>query len=276
MNEHLSLDALSDVLAGEYSDHLDSCAVCRTEVDALRAAMSPVALALASLRDPEPPAWLADRLTAAVAAQRLNDPDPAVSVAQSAVAASTVTPLTPHRNRVRWLPVGAGLAAAAALVVGGVVLVNRGGDPPTTTASHPSYRSNSTGSDYRKDGTLLAAELPGLLAGTVTTDRVGAATKQASPVNGLAAPQPAGAASVDPLANLRATAGLAACLTALSDAKDPGLPLALDYATFEGQPALVVILPASKPRKVDVFVVGAACAQADAHLLFFTRLAKPS
>jgi len=37
-----------------------------------------------------------------------------------------------------------------------------------------------------------------------------------------------------------------------------------------------VVLPAAKPDKVDVFVVGAACSQADARVLFFTRLARPT
>ena len=177
----------------------------------------------------------------------------------------------------RWLPVGAGVAAAAALVLGGVVLLQRGDTGHTaSTSAGPTYRTNSSGTDYRKDGKLLASELPALLGGAALAEAVPGPAKQSSPLNGATVPQPAGAASIDALADLHTTRGLASCLASLSDAKDPGLPLALDYASFEGEPALVVVLPASKPDKVDVFVVGAACSVADAKVLFFTRLAKPS
>ena len=81
--------------------------------------------------------------------------------------------------------------------------------------------------------------------------------------------------SGDPLAALRTTAGLARCLASLTDATDPGLPLALDYASFNGRPALVVVLPSEKADKVDVLVVPPGCAQADGQLLYFTRLPRP-
>ena len=79
----------------------------------------------------------------------------------------------------------------------------------------------------------------------------------------------------DLIGNFRDPAALASCLSGLSDDTEPGVPLALDYAQYQGTPALVVVLPTSKAGKVDVFVVGARCAQADADLLFFTRLSDP-
>ena len=82
------------------------------------------------------------------------------------------------------------------------------------------------------------------------------------------------APAVDPLARLRTSDGLAGCLTALSDAGQPAVPLALDYARYQGKPALVVVLPSSKEDKADVFVVGSGCSTADAKLLFFARLPK--
>ena len=38
---------------------------------------------------------------------------------------------------------------------------------------------------------------------------------------------------------------------------------------------MIVVLPAAKSSKVDVFVVGARCTQDDADVRFFTRLDKP-
>ena len=79
----------------------------------------------------------------------------------------------------------------------------------------------------------------------------------------------------DPLARLRTTEGLASCITALTEPGQVVLPLALDYATFEGSPALVVVLPSTKADKVDVFVVGPGCTTGDAALLYFARLDRP-
>ena len=86
------------------------------------------------------------------------------------------------------------------------------------------------------------------------------------------------AAAPDPaLDRLRTADGLAACLAALLPPDDTSVrPLAVDYAAYQGQPALVVLLPADDaPEKVDVFVVGAGCTVGDDQTLFFTRLDRP-
>jgi len=70
-------------------------------------------------------------------------------------------------------------------------------------------------------------------------------------------------------------AALASCLAGLTEVDDTQLPLALDYASFEGKPALAVVLPSDKADKVDVFFVGPTCSQSDAQLLHFARIAKP-
>lgn len=267
MTEHLDLDALADVLAGEPSAHLETCDQCRAEVAALQAAMTPVAAGLAGLPDPEPPPGLEERVTAALARER-----------RLPAKGETVIPLASRRRPGRWLPLSAGVAAAAALVGGGIVITQHGSPRSVSDKSAAGYRTNSTGADYRKDGALLARALPSLLTGAASTPelqagtRPGVAAQTAAPGN-VAPPR---AQAADALAALRTTAGLAACLASLSDAQDSGLPLALDYASFEGQPALVVVLPAAKPDKVDVFVVGAGCSQADAKVLFFARLPKPA
>jgi hypothetical protein len=268
VSDHLDLDALADVLAdGHEPAHLAACDACRGRLADLKAALPQVAQALAAVPLPEPPTDLAARLSGAIARE-------------AAPAPTNVLPMV--RARTRWLPALAGVAAAAVLVTGGVLLLQKSPASKTSTdASTTGYRVNTTGTDYTaKD---LPAALPGLLAGTAP-ERAAAGTLTA-PQFAPASPLPTGlgdtttdstkAAAPDPLADLRTTAGLARCLASLTDPSDSGLPLALDYATFQGTPALVVVLPSSKADKVDVLVVPAGCARADGQVLYFTRLPKP-
>jgi hypothetical protein len=276
---HLDLDALADVLAsGAEPAHVGSCPSCRARLAELGTAMPAVTAALAALPAPELPDDLADRLAGTV--QRATERGPA-----------DVLPLAPRRSVARWMPALAGVAAAAALAVGAVVLTGNGDSSRTATdaASGPGYRVNDTGTQY--DATTLAAAVPRLLDGTAPESQVGAAPGDASQtytgaLQATPGPSPTGgertadtavpkAALVDPLAELRTTAGLARCLSTLTDPSEEGLPLALDYASYQGKPALVVVLPSSKADKVDVFVVPAGCAQADGQVLYFTRLPKP-
>lgn len=271
---HLDLDALADVLAGgPQPEHLQSCPSCRARLDELGTATTGVAATLAALPVPPMPDDLADRLSRAVE--------------QAAAPAPTnVLPLD-ERRRMRWLPALGAVAAAAVLVVGGVLVANRGGGgAPSRTSdqagSSTGYAVNDSGANY--DAKQLAAALPGLLKGQA---HAAAAPKAAAGLKAQApAPVPTGeragdqtyaaaSGAADPLAPLRDTAGLARCLSSLTDPSESGLPLALDYASYQGTPALVVVLPSSKPDKVDVFVVPVGCARADGALLYFTRLPKP-
>jgi hypothetical protein len=78
------------------------------------------------------------------------------------------------------------------------------------------------------------------------------------------------------LARLRTAEGLDACLSALLAAEEPGTrPLAVDYARYDGQPALAVVLPDPDPAQAAVFVVGADCGAADADVLLFRRAPLP-
>ena len=73
---------------------------------------------------------------------------------------------------------------------------------------------------------------------------------------------------------VRAT--LAAYAVALLPPDDPSVqPLAIDYASFRGQPAMVVVLPGSVADKLDVFVVGPGCSRANDSVLFYTSVDKP-
>lgn len=272
MNEqHVDLDGLADLLAAGDSAqnvHLQTCAPCQERLSQLQAALVPVASSLAALPLPPEPAGLDARLTAAVASLRAK---------QGTAKVAKLADRRPAR-KLAWLPIAGGMAAAVALVFAIVVIggTTPASDIPTETAAGP--RTNNTGLAYSKDGQLLAAQLPALLNGTASGLPTDVPRQQSSPErtdNGGVAPQVAVDAA-DKLGTLRTTAGLASCLTALTEGSAVQLPLALDYASFDQQPALVVVLPSTVKEKVDVFVVGAACAQADANLLHFVRLNAPA
>jgi len=263
MTGHLDLDALADVLAGEpASDHLAGCDACQADLDALQVASAQVTTDLAALPAPALPDDVAARLAG------LGTPPVA--------SGGTVTTL-PARRTTRWLPA----AAAAVLLLGGAAFgltrlgghdagsssTSAGGVKGADTAEIDVVR-NSTGTDYT-DRAALAAAVPQLLAGSA-----GAALSMQAPTTPGrgAAPKPA----ADPLARLRDNAGLAECLLALLPADDPSVrPLALDYASFKGAPAMVVVLPSSLPRKLDVFVVGPGCSRANDSTLFYASVDKP-
>ena len=277
MNDHLDLDALADALAaGDSPPHLASCDACRAQLAELQVAMDSIGTALAALPVPPEPEGLQASIATALRQER-----------GAAGQGGDVIPLTTASSRSRlgsWRTLGTGLAAAAALVLGAVLVLRpHPARAPAVTSAAPAFRTNHTGVDYAKNGALLAAELPTLLTGaspkaTPEADALTGAAP-AAPFRANPAPTPRGAAGLrpapDPLAPLKTLPGLAACLASLSDPADKSLPLAIDYASFEGQPALVVVLPTHKPDNVDVFVVGAGCAQADAKVLFYIRLAKP-
>lgn len=228
-------------------------------------------------------------------------------------ASGTVTPFPDAgaRKRRAWVPAA---AAGAVLLFGGVLGASLlsspgGGDAASTTAAGDAggggaldgLARSETGTDYAADGTLAAA-LPGLLGGSAepVTAPLAAAPEAAQAARDAAAPTtapapepiPAPAAggvpealassgrvnAADPaLDRLRTPEGLASCLAALLPPDDDSVrPLALDYAAYGGQPALVVVLPATGAEdKVDVFVVGSQCTLGDDRLLFFTRLDRP-
>ena len=277
MTEHLDLDALADVLAGEpVPAHLAGCAACTAELDELRAADAQVSAALHGLADPPLPAGLAERLDAALARE-----------ARGSAAGVTLLPTARNRRAARWLPA----AAAAVLVIGGIAygVTQLGGEQQTAgssasagkAAATPAVVRNATGTDYtgRAD---LAAAVPRLLAGTTLS--VAAPAAPAAGVGGSAqsdnaqrtagsVPGPARAAAADPLAGLRADPGLADCLAALLPPEDPSVrPLALDYGEFRGKPAMVVVLPGTRAKSLDVFAVGPGCSRANDSVLFYTSV----
>ncbi len=279
MSRHLDLDDLADLLAGEGTEtavrHVAGCPGCSAALDDLDRAQAPVQAALAGLPAPAVPDDLPARLDAALLAARERD-DLATTAAGahgSAARPPTVVPL--HRVRRRQVSPERLLAGAAGvvllLVVGVVALANtRGGGVGTTSSSAgsaaapagpPAVPTSSTGTDYDSGPEALGAALPQLLQGS---------TDPRQSITGA----PGGGAD-DPLARLRDPAALAGCLAGLRAPAGPR-PLALDYARFAGQPALVAVLPAGDPARLVVYVVGAGCRPGSPETLLTTQLARPS
>lgn len=301
---HLDLDALADHLAGELdaTSHLIACPGCRARLAELEAAERMVIVALASLSAPPMPAALVDRLAAVLAAEpdRRSPaarpegpgtadlpaaPDVPAAADVRAVASATVTPLAGRRRR--WLPA---VAAGAVLFAGGllgVTLLTGGGgtaDQATTTAGASRPESDqlladrgvvtvNSGLDYA-DTAAVTAALPAVLSGTVDfASRPGPA---GSPAGAPGVGSTAELDAQDPLAPLRDPAGLSGCLAALLPPDEPDVqPVALDYASYAGSPALAVWLPDPDPARIAVFVVGPGCSRTTDATLFFTRLNRP-
>lgn len=280
MTGHLDLDSLADVLADEAPadalGHLAGCAPCRARLEDLRAGSELVAGALAGLPDPQLPPGLVERLDAVLRSGAGAGPGAAV----------TTLPVARDRGAPRRLAA----AAAAVVLLGGagygLSQLNRPSDPTSSTAA---ARAGSTaaspagpivrdepGTDYT-DAAALAVAVPALLAGaadtagTMTLKAPGAAPS--APSTEADRQSSTAKSAADPLARLREPAGLADCLLALLPPDDPSVrPLALDYAAFRGTPALVVVLPARNPARLDVFVVGAGCSRADDGTLLYTSV----
>ena len=214
-------------------------------------------------------------------------------------------PVRPRQGFPRWLAA----AAAVAVVVGGIgTAVTAQRDRTSVTASSADAGAlagpvrNETGNDYA-DRAALAAAVGDLLAGTASPapatfsaetravpapapaagvpDAAGAAgtppeTASKDAVGTTSGGQAAAAAPADPLAALRTEAGLADCLRAVLPPEDPGLrPLAFDYGSYRGTPALVLVLPGASRESLDVFVVGADCRADNDALLFYASVPAP-
>lgn len=278
---HLDLDALADTLAGEgdsaASAHLATCPSCASRLRELEAAEQRVVAALSTLPPPTVPADLADRLASALTAQAPLDPT-------AATTGASVTALPTRSPRRTWLPA----AAAAVLLASGAgigwsLLSGGTGSDDADTAGRELLASES-GADYA-DPASLAASLPAVLAGDAGAARftdsrrsgsAGAAgTTSKDAATTAEAPEAAALSAPGPLDRLRTTDGLAACLVGLQDDGAAVEPLALDYASYDGAPALAVLLPDPDPAKVAVFVVGPECTQTDPQLLHYVRVDRP-
>ncbi|MET0740810.1 MAG: hypothetical protein ABWZ26_04565 [Candidatus Nanopelagicales bacterium] len=244
----------------------------------LRAAGGPVPM----------PAEVAARIEAALAAE-----------SSTRVASGSVTPLVPRQRR--WTRAVLGLAAAAAVVLVGGALVTTlgdgvsGGDDQATSAEAggaadtADLARSATGRDY------TPAELPESVASLLgdegtplnqpsvpsSVDSVGPqgspeadAESMAEAPGALASTRDAetGQDDLDAAAATHLVldeARLAPCLERLTDGRRE--VVAVDAGTYEGEPAVAVVLAAGT-EAVDVFIVTPACSADDASILHFERV----
>ncbi len=294
-DNHLGLDALAEATAhppdgrSAVARHLVGCAGCTARLAELRAAEPSVTAALAAMPVPPIPPDVAARLDDALAALPAVEPaaDPAPEPLIAPVTTLPTSTSTGHRTR--WLAAAAGVVVLLAGVGVGVGVLHREDSRGTTSAAGapgaaPPVR-NDTGNDYA-DRATLAAAIPGLLAGTApdagqlrAAPAPAAAPKQdagQSPESGGAAADTMSAQVADPLARLRSDPGLADCLRALLPPDDPSVhPLALDYGSYRGTPAMVVVLPGVARGKLDVYVVGSGCSPTNDSTLFYASVPAP-
>lgn len=253
--------------------HLDGCAQCRDRLAHLRTTR-----ALLSTLPPESmPAEVQTRVSAALE-RAASEPS------------TTVVPLG-RRTRFWNSPAVAGAAAAAAVVVlvGALVVghvVHHG--KPTTSASAPLADNNrksaagaaaatkewSTGTNYT--AASIPALVPRLVTGTPpsTTSAAGQAT------NATTAPVPAGGAvapsdTISQQAMRSDPSAVLACGTILAGGVRT-VPVAVDFARYEGKPAVVFALPAiGHPELLDVWVVRSTCSVSSLDV-YFRRIPRPT
>ncbi len=281
----LQIDALDDESAAHARDHLAQCAQCRAVADAL----VEVSTTLAALPAVTVPDDVAERWAAALAAEPV--------LASSGGA--TVVPMgakAPARSG-SWSGRGLAIAASAA----GLLLVAALAYPMLThdnSGSNTAAPLATNSSQDTTEGTATEAIPAAVVSGTqyhtsslehqvttqlVTYAGVGTASGTAEPgaTDFTASPSPTPTVSASvvspgtsaPLLVADRNAELA-CLNAFLT---PGsVPLLVDVAAFQGQPAVVVVVPSSDdPTKMEVWVMARHCTPTHYQVLYFMRIDRP-
>jgi len=255
--------------------HLAGCAQCRDQQAQLQRATT-----LLAQLPPEPmPAAVAARLDAALSAA-------------AAPGSTTIVPLDARRSR--WLskPMAAGLGVAAAAVAVVVALTVGGGSGSKHPATGPvagasasqaesalqNLTTSVSGTNYTNGN--LAATVPGLVEGPVGTSGAagGAAPAPTAPKANSGPHNKAGAnapmssaIAVGPPAALRplysSPSALRDCVRGVEAGGATQRPLAIDFATYLGKPAVLIVLPGLSAGNLDAWFVGPACNATDVHLL---------
>jgi anti-sigma factor RsiW len=283
MTEHLDADALADLEEGLLDRdhvaaaraHVAGCPRCRDELAALTGVREQLAAAAAVEPMPADVVARLDRALAGVAAEP----------ASTAVTRSVIPMREPQRSSprgLRWLQAA---AVVVLILAGGAVAVSalRGsGDNADTAATKSasaggqraaadagSYPVTASGRHWTKAS--VEAGVPQLLAGTLSPTLPPSSFSAEDNASGSAAPRELAGV---PAARLAGGPALADCVTEL--AGGPATPLAVDLATFDGQPAAVVLLPGiGGPGRVDVWVVPPDCAQGKGEFLYYANVPRP-
>jgi anti-sigma factor RsiW len=266
---HLGLDQLADLEEGllapgdeeQSRAHLDTCETCQRRHADIRTTRA----LLTTLPTDPMPAAVADRIDTALAS----------------LPPATVLPLGGRRRGWRSHPTAAGLGAAAtvAALVAAVVIGK------THHSSSPSDSSQAVGAAGAQNTTRAALALPPSQAsGTTYTSKNAARTvpQLLAPSESAAvapsSPTPQTLAKVQSvpaaLTRLYGTpAALEDCVRAVESGSAPVTPLAIDFATYAGTPAVLIVLPGLQTGKIDAWFVGPECGTAsDAHLLQYQPL----
>jgi hypothetical protein len=273
---HVDLATLADVeegIAGTAVEvatrtHLDACAQCRDRLTRLRTTR-----ALLTTLPSEP---MPDDVRARV--------DAALDGAGEE-RTGTVVPMA-RRGRAWNNPAIAGVAAAVAVVVligalvaGNVIHRNGNGNESASTSSPLAGAGKSdaggsaattkewaTGTTYT--AATIATLVPRIVVGTPPSP-VSNTTAQTAPT-----PQPATATGFTQEQLRDSPAAVAACGTVLADGVATR-PVAVDFASFDGKPAVVFALPAAAhPTLLDVWVVRSTCGSSSLDL-YFQRIPRP-
>lgn len=266
------LDTLADYVEGLLAGTPEGDAVAAriaadpTWADAyqqLTSANQEVIGALGGLANPPLPDEVATQLDRALAAEHRVNPTSTSGEAQDEHAAAWAKPAG-HRPRRpnghladRAVRIG-GWAAAAAVValvaVTGLAALHSSSQQDDTASSDsaasaperaPAVSGRSSGFPYTTTG--LGPQARALLSATTR-----AAPAQTSSQAPEAAPAPT---SVSALDRLTTPSALAACLTALRVAS----PLAVDYATLDGAPAVVLVTAGPGSTRLTVIAAGPNC-----------------
>lgn len=262
--------------SGALVAHLEDCTRCQADLDQLQAL--PAWLAAAAPVGPLPDGVLG-RLDRALA--------DAAAGAESA-RSPTVVPLSvterPRGMRllqaaaVTVLVLAGGAVGITALLGGGGAHDGAGGGSAASApkAADQSFPLTASGKDWTEQSVVAA--VPELVSGRVG-ERLTATPFGPSPSGSAQAREQDKAgddgayygAAQGPVSRLAGGPALAQCVTALAGA--PAGPVSVDLASFQHEPAAVVVLATpGDPATVDLWVVGADCGQADAQVRFFARV----
>ncbi len=266
---HPDLDTLADLDAGvldgapgeaDLRAHVAGCANCADQAALLVDARS----LLGDLPAPPLPPDVVGRLDTALAAEARR---PAGSV--------TLLPASAGRGSRRgWANPGA-VAAGIVVLLGAVVgigtLIGRDGSQSSRKSSasrsvaelaKPPGLVTGTGRDYT--AATLDASVRTLLATPSTATAAVPQSSEPPATAPTASPLPT---AVDPtLARLQRPAQLQACVDELAGRRGV-VPIAVDFARFQGRPAVIVVIADPEPARVQAWVVGARCQSGQAELL---------
>ncbi|HEY5032756.1 MAG TPA: hypothetical protein VIJ54_09800 [Actinomycetes bacterium] len=240
-----------------------------------------VSALLADLPEVPMPLDVRARLDAALADLATAEPVVRPTVGATVVPLSSA-PSSRWRNP-RVLQAAAGLVLVAAAVFVGIKVTGSNGSAasPTSagaasssealalTRSGTAYTTASLSADVQK---LVAHKLPPAAGGTTSGSIAAPSVPSGSPQYSAGGPTPEATTPTGALDSSKAAAdakvaaiaanatSLAPCIAAIEDGMAYVNPYAIDVGTFNGQAALLVVLPSAQdPASYDVFVVGSTC-----------------